>query len=128
MAIHQYNFPTRIQFGPGACKLLPAALKDAGRKRPLIVTDKGLAPLPVATGTRALLEEAGLAVATFSGIWGNPVKSQVTAGVAAFRDHGADAIVALGGGAAIDVAKAIAVMVHHPGDLFDYEDDKPGSK
>jgi len=67
-------------------------------------------------------------VEVFSGIWGNPVKSQVTAGVSAFNAHRADAIVALGGGAAIDVAKAIALMIHHPGDLFDYEDDKPGAR
>jgi alcohol dehydrogenase class IV len=61
-------------------------------------------------------------------VWGNPVKSQVGAGVAAYKAHKADAIVAIGGGAAIDVAKAIALMVNHPGDLFDYEDDKPGAR
>jgi alcohol dehydrogenase class IV len=126
--IHQFNFPTRIQFGPGAVQLIPDALKVAGRKRPLVVTDKGLAPLPPATNTVKLLEEGGLAVAVFSGIWGNPVKSQVTAGVAAFQAHNADAIVALGGGAAIDVAKAIALMAHHPGDLFEYEDGKPDAR
>lgn len=128
MAIFQYSFPTRIQFGAGAIKLLPDALKDAGRKRPLVVTDRGLAPLPAVTGTVDLLAGAGLEVQVFSGVWGNPVKSQVTAGVEAFRAHQADTIVALGGGAAIDVAKAIAVMVHHPGDLFDYEDEKPGAR
>src|SRR5438034_135107 len=77
--IYQYNYPTRIQFGSGAVKLLPDALEVAGRKRPLVVTDKGLAPLPPVTGTVKLLEEAGLAAAVFSGIWGNPVKSPVTA-------------------------------------------------
>jgi alcohol dehydrogenase class IV len=55
------------------------------------------------------------------------VKSQVLAGVEAYRAHGADSIVGLGGGAALDVAKAIALMVNHPGDLFDYEDEKPGA-
>src|SRR5262245_6935082 len=128
MAIHQYNFPTRIQYGPGAIRLLPDALKEAGRRRPIVVTDKGLATLPPVTESTMLLTQAGLAAAVFSGVWGNPVKSQVTAGVAAFRAHNADAIVAIGGGAAIDVAKAIAVMVHHPGDLFDYEDEKPGAR
>ena len=53
--------------------------------------------------------------------------SQVVAGVEAFRAHQADSIVGLGGGAALDVAKAIALMAGHPGDLFDYEDDKPGA-
>ncbi|HEY8926458.1 MAG TPA: iron-containing alcohol dehydrogenase [Polyangia bacterium] len=128
MAIHHYNFPTRIAFGSGAIALLPAALKELGAARPLIVTDRGLATLPVVTGTNDLLVAAGLASSVFAGVFGNPVKSQVTAGVAAFRAHRADAIVALGGGAAIDVAKAIAVMIHHPGDLFDYEDEKPGAR
>jgi alcohol dehydrogenase class IV len=128
MSIYQYNFPTRIQYGPEAIHLLPTALKDAGRTRPLIVTDRGLAPLRPITGTKKLLDDAGLAAAVFAGVWGNPVKSQVTAGVEAFRAHKADAIVAVGGGAAIDVAKAIALMIHHPGDLFDYEDEKPGAR
>jgi alcohol dehydrogenase class IV len=128
MAIHQYNFPTRIQYGPEAIHLLPNALKDGGRSRPLIVTDRGLSDLRPITGTRKMLEDAGLKPAVFSEIWGNPVKSQVTAGVEAFRSHQADAIVAIGGGAAIDVAKAMAVMVHHPGDLFDYEDGKPDGR
>lgn len=126
--IAQYNFPTRIQFGPGAVALLPGALSEAGLRRPLVVTDRGLAGLPPLAETVERLRTAGLEPAVFSGVWGNPVKSQVNAGVAAFRDHGADAIVALGGGAAIDVAKAIALMVHHPGDLFDYEDGKPDAR
>ena len=107
---------------------LPGALKEAGRARPLIVTDKGLAPLRPITGAKKILDDAGLAAAVFGGVFGNPVKAQVTAGVEAYRTHGADAIVAIGGGAAIDVAKAIALMIHHPGDLFDYEDEKPGAR
>jgi alcohol dehydrogenase class IV len=128
MSIHQYNFPTRVQYGSGAIQLLPAVLGELGGTRPLIVTDRGLAPLPPVTATRELLVHAGLSPHVFSGVWGNPVKSQVTAGVEAFRAQRADAIVAIGGGAAIDVAKAILLMVHHPGDLFDYEDGKPDAR
>jgi len=128
MAIAQYNFPTRIHLGPGAVRLLPAALKELGVARPLIVTDRGLATLPPVKNTQAQLLAADLAVEVYAGVWGNPVKSQVVAGVAAFRAHAADAVVALGGGAAIDVAKAIALMAYHPGDLFDYEDEKPGAR
>jgi alcohol dehydrogenase class IV len=128
MAIHQYNFPTRIQFGAGAVGHVGPALKEAGTKRPLIVTDRGLAALAPVTTTRESLARAGLDVAIFSGVWGNPVKTQVTAGVEAFRAHGADSIIGLGGGAAIDVAKAVLLMVNHPGDLFDYEDDMPGAR
>lgn len=128
MAITTYSFPTRISIGPGAIALLPAALKELGVARPLIVTDRGLASLTPVTSSRELLASAGLAPAVFAGVWGNPIKSQVTAGVTAYQAHSADAIVALGGGAAIDVAKAIALMIHHPGDLFDYEDEKPGAR
>lgn len=128
MTIYQYNFPTLVHFGPGSVRLLPEALREAGKQRPLIVTDRGLAALPPVTDTQALLAGAGLEPAVFSGVFGNPVKSQVLGGVDAFRQHRADAIVGLGGGAALDVAKAIALMVHHPGDLFDYEDEKPGAR
>src|SRR6187399_1848530 len=117
MTVFQYSFPTRIQYGPGCVSLVGGALKEAGKSRPLIVTDKGLAPLPPVTKTREALASAGLEVEVFSGIWGNPVKSQVAAGVAAYRAHRADCIVGLGGGAALDVAKAILVLVNHPGDL-----------
>jgi len=128
MTIYQYNFPTRIQFGAGAAKLVGPALVEAGKKRPLVVTDRGVSSLPPVKNLEASLAEAGLAAKVFDGVWGNPVKSQVTAGVAAFREHGADSVVGIGGGAALDVAKAILVMVHHPGDLFDYEDEKPGAR
>jgi alcohol dehydrogenase class IV len=127
VAIHQYNFPTKIHFGSGSIALLSDALAEVGKKRPLIVTDRGLAPLSPITDSAARLKNGGHAVAVFSEVWGNPVKSQVTAGVAAFHAHGADSIVGIGGGAALDVAKAIALMAHHPGDLFDYEDEKPGA-
>jgi hypothetical protein len=128
MAIYQYNFPTRVHYGSGSIALLPDALREAGKTKPLIVTDRGLAPLRPVTETRQRIQGAGLLPEVFSGVFGNPVKSQVLAGVEAYRRHGADSIVGLGGGAALDVAKAIALMVHHPGDLFDYEDEKPGAR
>jgi hypothetical protein len=127
MAIHQYNFPTRIHFGAGAIGLLPGALREASRSRPLIVTDRGVGSLPWVAALEERMNSEQLATRVFAGVFGNPVKSQVLAGVEAYRNHAADSIVGLGGGAAIDVAKAIALMVHHPGDLFDYEDEKPGA-
>jgi alcohol dehydrogenase class IV len=127
MSISQYNFPTRIHFGSGSTTLLAGALREAGKQRPLIVTDRALSTLPPVTGLRDRLAGEGFAVAVFPEIWGNPVKSQVIAGISAFRQHSADSILGLGGGAALDVAKAIALMIHHPGDLFDYEDEKPGA-
>ncbi|HET6344729.1 MAG TPA: iron-containing alcohol dehydrogenase [Myxococcota bacterium] len=125
--IVRYTFPTTIFFGPGARRRLPAALAEVGASRPLVVTDRGLARLPVVAELVAMLRESGFDTRVYCEIFGNPVKSQVTGGTHAFRDGHRDSIVALGGGAALDVAKAIALMVHHPGDLFDYEDGKPGA-
>jgi alcohol dehydrogenase class IV len=128
MTTARFSFPTLIHFGKGVRSLAADFLKTAGVKRPLLVTDRGVAALPLHQEILGLLSGAGLEAASFSGIWGNPVLSQVTAGVKAFRDHRADSIVGLGGGAALDVAKAIALMIHHPGELFDYEDEKPGAR
>ena len=128
MTIHTYAFPTLIHFGPGARHRLPAVLAGAGSSRPLIITDEGIAKLPLLEEVQAVAASEGAEVGAFTGVAGNPLKSQVTAGVEAYRAHDADAIIALGGGAAMDVAKAVALMVNHPGDLFDYEDGKPDAR
>ncbi len=120
-----YAFPTAIVFGPGARRALLPDLAARGLARPLLVTDEGLAALPVFRSFAASLADGGAAAGVFSGVRGNPRRAQVTAGVEAFRDHDADAVIAFGGGAAMDVAKAIALMLHHPGDIFDYEDGRP---
>src|SRR5438046_9544350 len=110
--IQRFAFPTTIHFGPGARKLVAGQLRDNGRLRPLVVTDRGLATLPL---FRAFCAELpGLDVATYSGVVGNPVRSQVMEGAEAFRSHRADAVIGIGGGAALDVAKAVALIAHHP--------------
>ncbi len=121
-SIDRYNYPTTIYSGAGARFKIPDFLKDAGKSHPLIVTDRGIAALPICTEMQKIISEAGLANDTYSEVFGNPTKNQVTGGVKAFRNNSCDSIIAFGGGAAIDVAKAIAVMINHPGDLFDYED------
>lgn len=128
MTIHRFSFPTTIHFGQGARLLAGPALIEQRKQRPLIVTDKGIAALPMLAELVSQLTGAGLSPAVFSSVFGNPVASQVTAGVQAYRAHGADSLVGFGGGAALDVAKAIALMATHPGELFDYEDDKPGAR
>ncbi|MBC7693494.1 MAG: iron-containing alcohol dehydrogenase [Methylotenera sp.] len=125
---YQFSFPTPIFFGAGVRSQIAEHLRKNGIKRPLIVTDRGVAVLPLYSEMRASLNEAGLQTEGFTGIWGNPVKSQVTEGVKAFKAHRADAVIGLGGGAALDAAKAIALMATHSGDLFDYEDDQPGAR
>ena len=125
-SIHTYSFPTQIRFGAGARILLPEVVAVLGMQRPLVVSDRDIAQLP---WFNPLVETLStLKLETFSGVWGNPVVSQVDAGVAAYRDHGADGIVAVGGGTPMDVAKAIALMANHPGHLFDYEDGLPNGR
>ncbi|KPQ36636.1 MAG: Alcohol dehydrogenase, class IV [Phormidesmis priestleyi Ana] len=120
-ALTTYNFPTKIRFGPGARLELTKTLNNLGIQRPLIVTDRDVAQLPWFADIEGDLET--FESETFSDLWGNPVVSQVNQGVAAYTAHKADGIVAVGGGAPMDVAKAIALMAHHPGHLFDYEDE-----
>ena len=121
--IHRFAFPTAIAFGPGARRGVAEHLVKAGRMRPLVVTDRGLAALPVLKDFVAALQ--GVDAALYAGVAGNPVRVQVTDGVAAYRAHRADSIIGIGGGAALDVAKAIALMVDHPGDVLEYAWDHP---
>ena len=123
MPIHRFAFPTTIHFGPGARRLVAENLKAAGCKRPLIVTDRGIAPLPVLGEFRSFLSEFDLEV--FSGIQGNPTASQARAGADAYRAHKADSVIGFGGGAALDVAKVVALMAVHPGDVLEYAWDHP---
>jgi alcohol dehydrogenase class IV len=125
MSLHEFSFPTAITFGPGARKKVGAHLTKAGIARPLIVTDKGVAPLPMTAEFVGGLEAAGLRVAVFGAVWGNPTASQVHAGADAFRAHGADALIGFGGGAALDVAKAVALMAGNPGTVLEYAWDHP---
>jgi alcohol dehydrogenase class IV len=124
-SVHRFSFPTTVHFGAGARTLVPEHLKAAGVKRPLIVTDKGVAALPMTATLANDLRAAGLSPQVFGGVFGNPTSRQVNEGVAAYRAHKADAVVGLGGGAGLDVAKAVALMAVHEGDVLEYAWDHP---
>ena len=123
--ITKFSFPTTVQFGPGARHLAGAHLREQGLARPLIVTDQGLAALPLIGALKSELEASGLAVAAYGGVAGNPTGPQVMAGAAAYRAHRADSVVGVGGGAALDVAKVVGLMATHPGDVMEYVWDHP---
>ena len=125
MSIEKFSFPTTIHFGAGAQTLVGPHLVDQGLKRPLLVTDRALARLPVATAFTDLLRAAGLEVAVYDGIFGNPTVAQANAGAAAFREHRADSVVGFGGGAALDVAKIVGVIGTIGGDAIEYAWDHP---
>ena len=124
MTIERFSFPTTIHFGAGSRKLVGDHLRERGITRPLIVTDQGLASLPVLAEFRSGLG-AGLSVGIFSGVVGNPTAAQVMAGATVFREHRADAVIGFGGGAALDVAKVVALMGVHSGDVIEYVWDHP---
>ena len=121
--IHRFSFPTEIHFGPGARHRVAGHLLQHGVRRPLVVTDKGLAALPVLAEFVATLK--GLEPAVYGGVFGNPDRAQVRAGVDAYRAHRADGVIGFGGGAALDVAKAVALMAVHEGDILEYAWDQP---
>ena len=124
MSISNFSFPTAIRFGNGARKLVAAHLQQGGFRRPLIVTDKALAALPVMG--EFLSHLGGLDVAVFAGVHGNPTCSQVMDGAGAYKAHKADCIIGFGGGAALDVAKVVGVAATHEGDILEYVWDHPG--
>ncbi|UGA37261.1 iron-containing alcohol dehydrogenase [Chromobacterium haemolyticum] len=95
-----WNYPTSIRFGAGRAAELPALCRELGMRRPLLVTDPGLARLPMLARLQSLLSGAGLETALFSDMRPNPVGRDVDAGVAAFRDGRHDGVVAVGGGSA----------------------------
>ena len=123
MTITSFSFPTPINFGAGARKLVAAHLLEQGFKRPLIVTDRALGALPVLAEFISHL--SGLEVAVFSGVFGNPTCSQVMEGAVAYRTHNADCVIGFGGGAALDVAKVVGLAATHPGDILEYVWDHP---
>jgi alcohol dehydrogenase class IV len=117
-----WSFPTAIRFGPGRIAELADACRALGMARPLLVTDPGLAALPMVQSALMSNTDAGLPTGLFCDIQGNPVGANVIDGVAAYRDGGHDGVIAFGGGSAIDAAKTIALMVVQDRPLWDFED------
>ena len=115
-----WSYPTAIRFGTGRIAELAQHVAAAGIARPLFVTDRGLAALPMTAQALALLPGAAL----FTGVDPNPTEANMAEGIAAFRAHGADGVVAFGGGSALDLGKMIALMARQRDGLsvWDLED------
>lgn len=117
-----WNFPTRVIAGPGRIAELPGLCRAHGITRPLLVTDAGLAKSDMIASIARRVREAGIPISIFSDVKGNPVESNLTAGVGAFKQGGHDGVVAVGGGSALDVGKCVAFMVAQSRPVFDFED------
>ena len=117
-----WNYPTAVRTGVGRINELADACQSLGMKAPLLVTDPGLAGLPMVTDAVAACVEAGLDCRLFSNIKGNPTGENVNDGVVAFREGQHDGVIAFGGGSGLDAAKAIAFMSGQTADLWSFED------
>lgn len=128
MSIVNFRFPTDIKFGPNSIDMVPELLKAHKVESPLVVTDQQLREISFFKKFEKNLVDNGISIEVYSEPKGNPVKNHVLRGVARYKQANADAVVSIGGGCALDVGKAIALMASHPGDLFDYEDGKKGAR
>ena len=117
-----WNYPTPIRFGAGRVKELPDACRELGMQRPLLVTDPGLAKLPLVQTALDLCRAAGLDCGLFADVQANPVAANVDAGVEVFKAGGHDGVIACGGGSGLDAAKAVALMVGQTRPIWDFED------
>ncbi|ADE38358.1 iron-containing alcohol dehydrogenase [Candidatus Puniceispirillum marinum] len=117
-----WSYPTAIRFGAGRIGEIADACAVAGMKKPLLVTDKMLASLPITTATLDLMEAAGLGRGLFSEVDPNPTEGNVNDGIAAYRAGGHDGVIAFGGGSGLDLGKVIAFMVGQTRPLWDFED------
>jgi alcohol dehydrogenase class IV len=120
--VANWSYPTRVLFGPGRIQELASACAEAGMKRPLLVTDRGLRDMDITRRALDLLEEAGLGRAIFSEVDPNPTDRNLEAGLRAYREGGHDGVVAFGGGSGLDLGKMVAFMVGQTRPLWDFED------
>lgn len=120
--IYQYNFPTTIRFGAGSSAELGDYLRANKLHRPLVVTDPNIAQLDFFKRIVSGLKNNNIGVEVFSEIHKNPVRSDVYGGTDMYDATRCDCIIGIGGGAALDVARAIVLRVNHREDLFKYDD------
>ncbi|HYK91228.1 MAG TPA: iron-containing alcohol dehydrogenase [Acidobacteriota bacterium] len=119
--ISTFSFPTKILFGCGAVRRIPQCLQETGIRKPLVVTDPGVRATPVFDSVISVLNEAGASHAVFDQVHGNPIEEDVLESAALYRSAGCDGVIGLGGGSALDVAKAVVVMAKHDGALTELE-------
>ncbi|MGR3782087.1 MAG: iron-containing alcohol dehydrogenase [Albimonas sp.] len=117
-----WSYPTAIRFGAGRITELAEACAAAGISKPLLVTDRGLAPLPITTQALDLMEAAGLGRAIFADVDPNPTEENLEAGIDAFNEGGHDGVIAFGGGSGLDLGKLIALMARQAIPVWDLED------
>ena len=122
MQKYNWNYPTTMWVGENRIKDLGEACKNLKIKKPLLVTDKGLAEADIVKNALANLEKEGFSVQLYSNVVGNPTGGNVEEGVACYRKNECDGVIAFGGGSGLDVGKAIAFMSGQKLSIWDFED------
>ena len=117
-----WNYPTKVRFGAGRISELADACKTLGITRPLLVTDPGLAGLPMIAAAVAQCRTTGLVVEVYSGVRGNPNEQNVADALTALKVGQHDGVIAFGGGSALDVGKVVAFMAGQTRPMWDFED------
>ena len=117
-----WSYPTAVRFGAGRISELGDACAAAGISRPLLVTDRGLAGLPITGRAREIMAAAGLGDALFADVDPNPNEINLAAGVAAYQAGGHDGVIAFGGGSGLDLGKMVAFMAGQTRPVWDFED------
>ncbi len=117
-----WNYPTAMRFGVGRLSELADCCRELGMKKPLLVTDPGLAALPLVKQVLDDNQSKGMATGLFSDIKPNPTGKNVDDGLAVYKEGGYDGVIAFGGGSALDAGKAIALMAGQSLPLWDFED------
>ncbi len=117
-----WNYPTQMAVGAGRINELADQCKALGMASPLLITDPGLASLPMVDQVISDLNAAGLNCGLFTKIKTNPTGENVDAGVVYYRKQNHDGVIAFGGGSALDAAKAVALMVGQDAPIWNFED------
>jgi len=117
-----WNYPTNVKVGAGRVSELSDLCRSMGMSAPLVITDPGLAALPMFQDVVKDINASGLRCGVFSGIKANPTGENVEDGTAYYQAHKHDGVIAFGGGSALDAAKAVALLVGQDRPIFDFED------
>ena len=124
--VSTWSFPNRIIFGCGAIEQLSSVASGLGVRRPLVVTDPGVERCGLLARITNLLGKGSVGFAVFDRVEGNPTEASVYPGLDLYRSEDCDGVIALGGGSALDAAKAIRLKVTHKLPLEQYDDIKNG--
>jgi alcohol dehydrogenase class IV len=120
--VSKWNYPTTVRFGAGRISELAEACLSSGIKKPLFVTDPGLAKMPIVANALKVLADGGIKYGLFHDVQPNPVAANVEAGISVVRKGKHDGVIAFGGGSALDAAKVIAFMAGQTRPMWDFED------